>query len=553
MRPLVILTLVTGALVAATSVSAQAEEALELKQFRDNAPAELLSTAEFEALGDPFFEIVLRRHADVTSLKEIENLLQPNPGNRPLFVVHENIANPSLGQVRRAVIAFKGTNPVTGDVLSPNVMISVFFNSQEFPDDPAAIEVWGWDNQRGRYNYYKMDRSGTPALRPTWKFRGSSVDADLLNPVERHGTCLHCHVSGAPIMKELAFPWNNWKSSKFPATYMTQDWPVGSSPRLRALAGAQELETLFIVGAITQFNTRRLNQGLLRRDDNGNVDIDGQGNATIVAGQRLLNHLFVTTEVNLISSRRLSGMHPLAPNEPGRPGSPVSIPNTFFLNANFIAGGTNGYQGLGIRAAREFSNIASVQPEEYKRLVEQSGLRLGGRPGDTNFAWFVPEPSHVDNSMVDRLMQRGVVTPAFVAAVLVIDLERPIFSNARASLLEFVPERFPFRPATGGTSAPHPDPLTQLVIARIEATNPAPGSPAHEFLSLLRDPDPVERLRERVQQYLDRVSSRLQDTNTRMGELSRLFDRAIEARMDMKRHAVLSALDETGDRLFSLP
>lgn len=553
MRPFFIVTLLTGALVAATFVSAQAEQALQLKQLRDNAPAELLSTAEIEALGDPFFEIVLKRHADVTNLREIEDLLQPNPGKRPLFIVHENIANPSLGQVRRTVIAFEGTNSMTGDVLSPNVMISVFFDSQQFPDDPAAIEVWGWDNQRGRYNYYKMDRSGTPALQLTWKFRGSSVDADLLNPVERRGTCLHCHVSGAPIMKELAFPWNNWKSFKFPATYMTQDWPAGSSPRLQALAGAEELEKQFILGAITQFNTRRLNQGLLRRDDNGNIDIDGQGNATVVTGQRLLNHLFATTEVNLISSGQLSGMHPLAPNEPGRPGFPIAIPNTFFLNANLIAGGTNGYQGLGIRAAREFSNIASVQPEEYKRLVEQSGIRLSGRRGDTNFAWFVPEPSHVDNSMVDRLMRRGVVTPAFVAAVQAIDLERPIFSDARASLLEFVPDRFPFRPATGGTSAPHPDPLTELVIARIEAANPAPGSPAREFLSLLRDPDPVERLRERVQHYLDRVSSRLRDTNARMNELSRLFDRAIEGRMDMKRHPVLSALDETGDRLFSLP
>jgi len=543
--------------VASIPQASRADQALQLKQSRDNASAELLSTAELEALGDPFFEIVLRNHADVASLSDIENLLQPAQEKRRLFVVDENIANPARGQSRRAVIAFKGTSPNTDIVLDGNVMISVFFDSERFPDQLPAIEVWGWDNHRGRYNYYKMDRSGTPGLQATWKFRSSSVDADLLNPIERRGTCLHCHVNGAPIMKELAFPWNNWRSFKFSASYMTQDWPVKSAPRLQTLGGAEQLETEFILGAIRQFNLRRLNSALLRRDDDGNVKIDSNGNARIVEGRRLLKHLFVTTEVNLISSGELSGMHPFAANETGAPPGPVAVPATFFLNANLIAGGgpTN-YRGLGIGEARNFQKIAVIDPEEYKNLINQVGVRLGGRAGDANFAWFVAEPSHVDNSMVDRLMTRGVLTSEFVAAVLAIDVERPVFSNKRASLLRFIPNVFPFKPPGAletSPNAPESSALTQLVIQKLRTSNPTSDSVEAEFLSLLEDSNPVEVLRERVRQYLTRVSSRLRNANTREDELMHLYLKAIEMRQELKRHPVLGALDETGNRLLPLP
>ena len=544
---------ILGASVVTLIVSlAGAEELLQLKQLRNNAPAELLSSAELKALDDPLFKIVLAGHADKTGLKEVEELLQPDPTKRRLFVVDENIADPGPGS-RRAVIAFKGVNPSTREVLDSNVFLSVFFDSSGFPDHPA-IEALSWDSRRGRYNFYKMDQSGTPDMRFSWKFRGSSVDADFINPIERPGTCLQCHVNGGPVMKEFEFPWNNWRSSKFAASYLTTDWPVKNSALLRTLAGAEEFQLEFIRGAIEQFNTRRINAMLMRREDDGNVQVDAQGRAKVLDGKRLLRHLFVTTETNFVSSDQLSGMHPLAPHEPGKPPGDVLIPNSFFLNANLIAGGgLTGYQGLEISEARDFSNVATINPDEYKRLIDEFKPKLAGRLGDANFAWFVPEPSQMDNSMVDRLMRRDILTPRFVAAALAIDLEHPVFSAARESLLRFIPDEFEFAPQTTPAAESNADLLANLVIQNVRASNPAPGSVEHEFLSLLEDPDPVMRLRERVHAYLQRTKTLLQAPTTRQAELDRLFGRAIESRRAVKQHPVLNALDETGDRLLPLP
>ena len=131
-----------------------------------------LSAAELATLGDPLFRVLLNNRADVVRLSAVEDIVQPDPAKRQTFVVDEEIANPATGQSRRAVISFTGSHP-SGVVLANNVMFSVLFDSESFPDEARFIEAWGWDNQRGRYNYYKMDRTGTPDQRPSWKFRGS--------------------------------------------------------------------------------------------------------------------------------------------------------------------------------------------------------------------------------------------------------------------------------------------------------------------------------------------------------------------------------------------
>ena len=96
------------------------------------------------------------------------------------------------------------------------------------------------------------------------------------------------------------------------------------------------------------------------------------------------------------------GVHPLAADTVGL-GSNIQIPDSFFLNANLIAGGgPGGYAGLELSLTRNFSADARAifTPAEYSAAVERAALRLFGRPGDANFAWLVPEPSHVDNDLV---------------------------------------------------------------------------------------------------------------------------------------------------------
>lgn len=545
------------AMTASTEVTPQL-----LHQLREGGPAVTLPAAERALLGDPMFNLVLRDHPDAVTLSAIDSLLQPSVGERVTFVVHEEIAHAARNRGhRRAALAYRGRNGA--EVLEPNVMLSLFFSSEELPDIVEGLEAWGWDEHRGRYNYYKLDRSGTPDGRLTWKFRGSSQDADLLSVEERKGTCMSCHINGAPLMKELAFPWNNWHSPVSRAGYLEDSgfspdrWPVTRSLILRGkrLQGAEQLEGM-IAGAINQFNTRRINAALERRSGDGNVAVDARGMARVIEGRRLLKHLFVTTEYNIISAQAKSGAHPFGSGQQGEPGADVVIPGSFFVNTSLLAGnGPLGLRGLNLEEARAFNKLAEVKPAEYRRLITEARVRLGGKAGDADFAWFVPEAGHVDNSMVDALLQRGVVTPQFVAAVMAVDLEDPVLSAGREALLAFMPDTFGFTPSgeQGTTASGHPDELTRIVIARLRAAAPAKGTPAADLLRRLESPDPVALLRNDLKAYHARVAARLADAGTRQTELTRLYGLAIDRRERVIHHAVLHTLDETGGKLFPMP
>jgi len=396
----------------------------------------------------------------------------------------------------------------------------------------------------------------------TWKFRGSSNGADQLTAFDRKGTCLACHINGAPIMKELLLPWNNWHSFMSGPSYLLrttpvgQRWPVVVNNQFDHLTSAQNLE-VSILAAIRQFNTRRINTSLKREDATGNIETAIDGRQTIIEGKRLLRHLFETTEINIISATELSAFHPLGP--PVTTHGRFQIPSSFFLNSNLIGGGGfTGYNGIGLEKAREFSTIAkaSIKGSEYKDAVARLGLKILGRAGDANFAWLVPEPSHIDNHMVDQLIDRGIVPGQFVAAVQAIDLRNPVLSDDRATILKYIPDRFSFKPISTDERlsfdhfALHE--LTKLVIAAIEADGGDADPPAREFLGLLKTIDetsaPIMVLEERVANYIEDVKIALNngDSEARKKEVDILLNKADQLRKSVLEDETLGGLDETG-------
>ena len=519
------------------------------KQARDGAPQQAMTAAELAVLGDPFFKLVLKTKPNEVRFDEVVRLVKGATGTEHFFVVDEKIIDPALGQTRRAVIGFKGTNQQV--VLDTNVMLSVIFDSNAIR--PGFIEAWGWDDAKSRYNYYRVDNEGGTV---SWKFRGTSIDADNLTEAQRNGTCMACHRNGGPVMKELPFPWNNWSSSRSQASYLTpggaNHWPIAEGTHLAALVSAEDMETAFILPALRQFNGRRIER-LIKRSPAG-VPIVTVGKQEVTDGKRAVRALFATTEYNVISSDGFSGLHPFPPQTSGPP-SDVKIPDTFFLNANLLAGGgVPQYQGLTISQARGFGTLLLVKPDEYKQLVTASGINIGGQAGDSNFAWFVPEASHSDNHMVDILIQRGLITKQFAAAALAVDVENPVFSSKRAGLLLFIPSTFRFKPVVNaGVPAAHPDDLTKAVITALQAASPAVGSPEADFLAILRDPDPVKLLKQRVQDYLTREQASLANAATRPAELKRLFDIVIARRREALLNPAFARLNETGNLLFAIP
>ena len=331
--------------------------------------------------------------------------------------------------------------------------------------------------------------------------------------------------------------------------------------RNERLRVAEELE-ITILSSISQFNKHRIDRALAATPRGKPKIVNGM--MTVIDGRRLLRPLFVTTEFNLVSSFQKSGLYPFPMLNRMGPDQDISVPNSFFLNASLVSGqNISVSQGLGLTKANEFSRIVRVKSEEYTALVNKFKIGLGGcMPGDADFAWFVPEPSHIDNYLIERLMRRGIVTPEFVAAVVNIDLETPILLNDRASLLKFVPTNFLFQPMPiGGTPLSvkrHPDLLTKQVISTIEQSRPAPESAAAKFMQMLKSRNPLQILQQRINGYLQNMQTQLQQD--RPAAVERLFRIAVERRTAVLDHDVLRRLDETigengtmHNRLFPLP
>ncbi len=538
-----------GAIMASVLFSVSAPGQAIRKQARDGAPQEVMTAAELAALGDPLFKLVLKDKPDEVRFDEVVRLLKGANGTEQFFVVDEKIIDPSLGQSRRAVVGFRGSNQQM--VLNPNIMLSVLFDANAV--QPGFMEAWGWDDGRSRYNYYRLDNDGGTV---SWKFRGTSIDADTLTGTQRARTCMECHRNGGPVMKELPFPWNNWNSFRSHADYLTpvgaNHWPIAGGAHLETLAGAEDLERDFILPALRQFNGRRIEK-LIKRTPTGDAVVTA-GKQELTDGKRALRPLFETTEYNVTSSDTFSGLHPF-PSQSSGPSVDVKVPDTFFLNANLLAGGgAFQYNGLNVTKARDFGALLLLKPNEYKQLVVDSKIKLGGKSGDSSFAWFVPEASHSDNHMVDLLVQRGEITSQFAAAVLAVDLETPVFSARRASLLRFVPDTFRFKPiVNAGVPASHPDDLTKAVIAALEVASPAVGSPEADLLALLQSSDPVKILKQRVQDYLAREQAALANPDMRQAELKRLFGILIARRREALSNPAFSRLNETGNLLFAVP
>ncbi|MFM2430206.1 MAG: hypothetical protein RLZZ511_1419 [Cyanobacteriota bacterium] len=498
-----------------------------LQQATDNSAPQPMTEAELAKLKDPMFQLVLKNNADVKTLSAVNQLLKPT--KQSVFVVDEQIADgaPKVGNNlanRRAIVTLEGTT--NGQTLDQNVLFSVSFDSEKFPT-ANFIEVMGWDESSGSFNYYKFNQTKGETA-PTWKFRGNSKDADILSTTARQATCMQCHINGGPVMKELVLPWNNWDSFSDKISYLSpggKSWPIANAANspLKNLEGAETLETGVIMPGITRFNTRRINQ--LKSTD-GKMVTDAR---------RLLKPLFITTEANLISSTALSSLHPLAKRSSL---SEFDIPPTFFVNQSLL-------DRLSITVP--FFEFNGISGKDYEQLVRQTKTTLNGQqPGDNNFAWFVPEAGFIDSDFVSQLLDQEIVPPAFVAAAVAIDLENPVFSASRAKLWsdKILPAQF--KAGANGDLIPQ-------VVKNLEALNPAAGTPEALFLQRLKSPTTaVASLKTQVDQYVNRERTRLginAKPKDRSQELIRLYKLMLQRREAMLKDANLKSLDETGGKL----
>lgn len=154
--------------------------------------------------------------------------------------------------------------------------------------------------------------------------------------------------------------------------------------------------------------------------------MDAANHGRLAEPLQLTRHLFETTTVNLVASDAQSRSISQA--------TQVKLPLTFFVNADAF------FDQLGLEPDIE---IPAVAGEFYLKNIAafEFKLKTDGfeQPGDTNFAFIVPEPAFEDTQVIVELLRRSILTPRFVACVLMVDFCNPLSSVSRQELLQYVP------------------------------------------------------------------------------------------------------------------
>ena len=311
------------------------------------------------------------------------------------------------------------------------------------------VELIAWDRAKHRFNFWEL-------LEGEWHLRGDSDDvlanvqsinvgakapAFTFTRESSDGTpvlrCSGCHTLGAPIMKELEAPHNDWWTAKHTLP------PGAFTPDAETAALFRHATDASHLSALVKKSAERL---VAARADAG---------SSAPLPQRLRS-LFSTMEMNLVSDSA-----PFA--ERGERGTAVEIPTTFFVDARLAP----------------LTRPVSVDLAVYKDALVRVDSRFPSKTSptrETRHAFVVPAPSFIDARTVDDLVTRGILDDELVADVLAVDMTTPVYSRDRASLMRFVP-------AAATDTA---DLRTRLIAAL--RTAPAGDRPAHELLSNLTDP-----------------------------------------------------------------
>ncbi|MEU1309104.1 hypothetical protein ABZ419_09440 [Streptomyces cinnamoneus] len=283
----------------------------------------------------------------------------------------------------------------------PDLLISTGANSDP---DTTFLQVAAWDAQAGHFNYYMR-------IRPAWVWTGDSWSA--LAPASRGHGCFDSHVNGSVVMKELKQPWINWQSMA--ATIrLAPDDPLRGDPLYGQVAGAEQLETT-VKALVGRWTDARLAKVTAR----GTVD----------RPDHLLRQLFTSTTVNLTSTSVQSATV-------RADGDDLVLPIGFWLNGDALL------DDLGLPVAAAPPRVpAALYLDSLSRFGFRMQERTSGfsQPGDTFFAFLVPEAAREDNDVVHRMVLAGILPAKFAAAALMVDFPNPVYSTDRARLMAYVP------------------------------------------------------------------------------------------------------------------
>jgi len=375
----------------------------------DPLPGIRMSAAKIQThLRDPFAELLLKRGIFPLSLRELLARLDEHndaaeglPEQKSFLVadggkIHWTAATQELNRFFRLAVG-RARNDDYRILISSSVAL-------DSTDSQAFLQVIGWDATNQVYNYYER-------LQGVWIWAGNSWHA--LDPASRGQGPFDSHVNGSLVMKELKLPWNHWhsESSAINPDALAPLDPLREEPLFLNRQGAQFLQVSIVQPGIDRWTAARL----ARDSAAGQLDAPAW-----------LRHLLTTTTVNLGSADM--------PSRQVAAGSKLRLPVSFFLNSDAF------FDRLGI--VPDVSHI-QVLGQIYQNALQHFGVELRQgtfrQPGDTHFAFLVPEVAYEDLAALDQLLETKIVSPRLAACLLMVDFPNPVYSPRREQLMQHAP------------------------------------------------------------------------------------------------------------------
>src|SRR5436190_5437242 len=460
---------------------------------RDAAPV-LLGAAAADRPRDPFATFVLFGGGPLPkSLRALQAALDALAG-RPLpvertFVVADGGQIPwtsetdALQRNFRLVVTRQGAAAP-----EPDLLISA---STDLDSDSAFLQVVGWDESAGAYQFYDRREE-------SWIWAGSSWDA--LAPGSRGHAPFDSHVSGALHTKESKLPWvhGHTQAAQMSDAVLAPGDPLRAERLWIDRRQADEFERAVARPGIQRWTAARVARSI--RD------------GTLTRLPEFMRQVLETTTVNLASSPTSYPALAAAARVP--------LPLTFFINADALLNVLDLDPGVA---------PPSVDAAIYRDALRhfQVGLTDGRFrfDGDTHFLFVVPEPAYEDVYLLERLVAAQVLSRKLAACLLMVDFCNPVFSSRRRDLMRHVPAD-----ATPGAAAQ----FDEVFIGAVRAAHDAgTGGPAEaELLGNWDTPDPVwpQEFEARIRTFMAAVAGSLDDP----GRFLRVFELAESRRREFR-------------------
>lgn len=367
------------------------------------------------ALNDPLYHLLSQTAQCPNSPSEFKSLIALHGLTEHVFMVaNRGRNNPALGSFSFFESIAGRTNdgyPIKEDdfyigYFTHAIDGIIHLDEQAIPNK-LLIESIVWDNDKQMFNFYELKTTSNDEVR--WFYRGDSRDAYLDNArlyrfnrnEENHFgkrmRCSACHNSGGPILKESAFPNNDWWNQirKLPS------FPNKADSTVELIMAT--LENPMVLSRSVERSMKRL----FNRDSP--LQYFRKTQTTL---QEQLRPLFCTVEINLESANQYNN-------------SPINIPSAFWLDKQL-----------------HFNVASSITRDEYRSLLKEFAMEFPETSlSDADRSWLTPVKGTDDDMAIDDLINNKMITRSFAEAVLMIDFVHPIFSKSRCNLLRLIPEK----------------------------------------------------------------------------------------------------------------